>query len=229
MDATGTELPHAVYAAVRCSNADGLVFQYNPATDDGRTSGSAASLVGLATAADGEEQDQAARALRLAHALVLGWGGIPVIWSGDELGQPNDPHWADEPGHEDDNRWAHRPRLDRERHDARHDLSTTAGRVFDDLRGLIRVRTTLPHLHGSIESRIGPVDDPGVLVTVREHPLGTFVGLHNVTSTWRSWPGHTRPRLRVDAARDELTGAPLTWGEDGNVWLEPYAVVWLTS
>ncbi|MFW5471170.1 alpha-amylase family protein [Knoellia sp. CPCC 206435] len=211
------------------SNADGLVFQYNPATDDGRTSGSAASLLGLATAQSDAEVDLAARALRLAHALVIGWGGIPVIWSGDELGQSNDPNWAEQPGHEDDNRWAHRPRLDRERHDARHDLSTTAGRVFDDLRGLIRVRSALPHLHGSIESRIGPVDDPGVLVTVREHPLGTFVGLHNVTPTWRSWPGHRAHELGVDSSRDELTGASLTWGEDGNVWLEPYAVVWLTT
>ena len=68
------------------------------------------------------EVDRAASALRLAHALVLGWGGIPVIWSGDELGQPNDPRWAAEPGHEDDNRWAHRPRLDW----ARAESATTA-------------------------------------------------------------------------------------------------------
>ena len=211
------------------SPADGLVFQYNPATDDGRTSGSAASLVGLSTARDDHERDLAARALRLGHALVLGWGGIPVIWSGDELGQPSDPRWADEPGHEGDNRWSHRPRLDRERHDARHDRSTVAGRVFADLQSLITARARLPHLHGSIESSIGAVDDPGVLVTVREHPLGAFVGLHNVTPTWRMWPGHRAHDLGVDASRDELTGEALTWGEDGNVWLEPYAAVWLTA
>ncbi|MFW5474419.1 alpha-amylase family protein [Knoellia sp. CPCC 206450] len=211
------------------SNADGLVFQYNPETDDGRTSGTAASLVGLSTARTDEERDLAARALRLGHAVVLGWGGIPVIWSGDELGQPNDPGWADEPGHEDDNRWAHRPRLDRERHDARHDPAATAARVFEDLRELVRARASLPHLHGSIESRIGPVDDPGVLVTVREHPLGRFVALHNVTPTWRPWPGHRAHELGVDASSDAITGAPLHWGDDGDVWLEPYAVLWLTT
>ena len=42
----------------------------------------------------------------------MGWGGIPVIWSGDELGMPDDPDWASEPGHEADNRWSHRPRID---------------------------------------------------------------------------------------------------------------------
>ncbi len=211
------------------SNADGLVFQYNPATEDGRTSGSAASLIGLATARTDEERDLAGRALRLAHALVLGWGGIPVIWSGDELGQPNDPRWADEPGHEDDNRWTHRPRLDRQRHDARHDPSGPAGRVFADLRGLVRARSSLPHLHGSIESRVGPVDDPGVLVTVREHPLGTFVGLHNVTPTSRTWPGWRAHEHGVQDSCDAITGQPLSWDGNGNVRLEPYAVLWLTT
>ena len=65
--------------------------------------------------------------LFLAHAVVAGWGGVPVIWSGDELGQPNDPDWAAEPGHEDDNRWAHRPRLDWDRAAQRADLRTVAG------------------------------------------------------------------------------------------------------
>ena len=90
--------------------ADGLVFQHNPDTGDKRISGTAGSLVGL-----GEHPDEGLARIFLAHAIVAGWGGVPVVWSGDELGQPNDPDWAGEPGHEDDNRWAHRPRLDPER------------------------------------------------------------------------------------------------------------------
>ncbi|WP_345203263.1 alpha-amylase family protein [Fodinibacter luteus] len=211
------------------SPARGLVFQYNPETDDRRTSGTAASLVGLESATSTAEVDRAASALRLAHALVLGWGGIPVIWSGDELGQPNDPDWAKEPGHEDDNRWAHRPRLDWTRAEQRHDRGTVAGRVFGDLVGLVRARGRLPHLHGSVETQVGPVDDPGVLVTLREHPVGRFVGVHNVTPQWRPWPGWRVNELGVADSRDEITGEALPWGGDGNVWLPPYAVLWLTT
>lgn len=214
------------------SPATGLVFQYNPATDDRRTSGTAASLVALEAAERrGDERAiaDATAALRLAHSLVYSWGGVPVIWSGDELGQPNDSEWAREVGHEEDNRWAHRPRLDLARAADRHDPSTVAGRVHSDLVVLGQVRATLPHLHASIESRVGPVDDPGVLVTVREHPIGRFVGVHNVTPSWRSWPGHRAHELGVDAAHDHLTGEPLNWGEDGNIWLPPYAVLWLTT
>ena len=211
------------------SPARGLVFQYNPETDDRRTSGSAASLIGLESAHSVAEVDRAASALRLAHALVLGWGGIPVIWSGDELGQPNDPRWAAEPGHEDDNRWAHRPRLDWARAEERHDRGTVAGRVFGDLVELVAARARLVHLHGSVETTVGPVDDPGVLVTVREHPVGRFVGVYNVTPETRVWPGWRVNELGVADARDEITGEALPWGGDGNVWLPPYAVLWLTT
>ena len=211
------------------SPARGLVFQYNPETDDRRTSGTAASLVGLEAAGTPEEVDRAVAALRLAHALVIGWGGIPVLWSGDELGQPNDPAWADEPGHEEDNRWAHRPRLDWARAADRHDPRTVAGRVFGDVVALVRARASVPHLHGVVETRIGPVDDPGVLVTVREHPLGRFVGVYNVTPEPRPWPDHRVHELGVADSRDLVTGEALPWDDRGAVWLPPYGVLWLTA
>ena len=211
------------------SPARGLVFQYNPATDDRRTSGTAASLVGLESAATVDEVTAAVARLRLAHAVVLGWGGIPVIWSGDELGQLNDPGWAAEPGHEDDNRWTHRPALDWDRAGSRHDPSSVAGRVFGDLVSLVAARRRLPHLHASVDTRVGPVDDDGVLVTIREHPVGRMVGIYNVTPDWRMWPGWRVHELGMAEATDAITGERVPWGGDGNVWLPPYAALWLTA
>ena len=210
------------------SPATGLVFQHNPANDDRRTSGSAASLAGLERARTPQEVDLAISRLRLANALVMGWGGIPVIWSGDELAQTNDPAWDTEPGHEEDNRWAHRPRLDWVRAQSRHDSETVAGRVFSGLARLGQVRGSLPHLHASVETRVEPVDDPGVLVTVRDHPVGRFVGVYNVTDQWRPWPGHRVHALGMAEAVDRITGTPIPWGGDGQVWLPPYAALWLT-
>ncbi|MGL4744319.1 MAG: amylosucrase [Dermatophilaceae bacterium] len=210
------------------SPARGLIFQHNPDTDDRRTSGSAASLVGLDAAQSPADVDRAASALRLAHALVVGWGGIPVIWSGDELGLPNDPAWAYEPGHAEDNRWAHRPRLDWTHAAGRHDPSTVPGRVFGDLAHLLRVRASLPHLHGSVDSAVGPVDDPGVLVTLRDHPAGRFAGVYNVTPEPRRWPGWRVRELGLAEAVDALTGDPIPWADDDDVLLPPYAALWLT-
>ena len=101
------------------------------------------------------------------------------------------------------------------------------GTVFTDLAHLTRTRATLAHFHGSVETRIGPVDDPGILVTIRDHPVGLFVGVHNVTPEWRCWPGWRIHELGAAHLVDALTGDALSWHDDGNVWLPPYAVLWL--
>ncbi|WP_165217352.1 alpha-amylase family protein [Schaalia sp. ZJ1691] len=226
------------------SNARGLVFQYNPVTNDRRISGTAASLIGLEVAAErakemkdsvnpidtvraNQDVDLAIQALFCVNAMIFGWGGVPVIWSGDELGQFNDPHWAEEEGHEADNRWAHRPRLDEDAVALRHDRSTIPGRVFESIAHLAKVRASLPYLEASTRTEIGAVDDPGVLVTVRHHPLGTMVGLYNVTPTHRSWPGWRLGQYGLENAVDALSGHPVRVDSDGTIPLAPYQPMWL--
>ena len=94
------------------SDARGLVFQENLATGDRRISGTAASLAGIEAALDSGDDahlDLAIRRLLLAYQIVLGFGGLPLIYMGDELGLRNDYDFADDPEHADDNRWVHRP------------------------------------------------------------------------------------------------------------------------
>jgi amylosucrase len=214
------------------SPARGLTFQHNPATGDRRVSGTAASLVGLEAArtrSDSAGVQASLDRLFLAHALVLGWGGVPVLWSGDELGMPNDPRWADEPGHAGDNRWAHRPRMDWNLAAQRRDLTSIPSRVFTGLAHLARVRAGLPHLHASVPTVVLPDTDPGLLATARRHPLGTMVGLYNVSGDWRPWPGGALGESGLRAPVDAITGEAAGRGEDGNLWLPPYAARWLVD
>jgi amylosucrase len=210
--------------------AEGLVFQENPATGDRRISGTAASLLGLgAGAASGPDVDNALARIFLAHAVVAGWGGIPVVWSGDELAQVNDPDWASEPGHEDDNRWAHRPRLDWSRAVARDDLRTVPGRVFSGLKHLAAVRAGLPQLHASADTEVLHDTDDGVLAVVRRHASGPFVGLYNVTEQARSFELHRLQDLGLTVPYDALGGHPLAVGAMGLLWLPPYAAWWVVD
>jgi amylosucrase len=204
--------------------ADGLVFQENPQTGDRRISGTAASLAGLAADPDG-----GLARIFLAHAVIAGWGGVPVVWSGDELGQPNDPDWAREPGHEADNRWAHRPRLDRGRAAQRHDLGTVAGKVFSGIAHLARVRASLPQLHASASGRVLTDTDDGVLAVVRAHASGPMVGLYNVTTTPRPFPIQRLHEAGLGRPYDALGGHPVTAGVDGVVWLPAYAAWWVVD
>jgi amylosucrase len=209
--------------------ARGLVFQHNAATGDKRISGTAASLTGLDEPATvGAEQAGLAR-MFLAHAIVIGWGGLPILWSGDELGMPNDPEWAAEPGHEDDNRWAHRPRLDWSRAEDRADLATVTGKVFQGVRHLARVRACLPELHAGGPTEVLMDTDEGILAVVRRHPSGPMVGLYNVTDSWRPFRFTRFAELGIAEPHNALGDHSVYAGPEGEVLLSPYAAWWVVD
>ncbi len=214
------------------STSRGLVFQANPATGDQRISGTAASLIGVEaageqTVAENTALDLALGRSFLAHAIAFGWGGVPVIWSGDELGQANDPDWADEDGHADDNRWAHRPRLDWARAGDRASATTVAGRAFSGLAHLAQVRASLVHLHASVPSEILHQDDAGVLATIRRHPVGPLVGLYNVTAHWRPIHLSLLRAHGISAPFEAISGTPVLAAPDDTFVLPPYAAWWV--
>jgi amylosucrase len=209
------------------SPSHGLVFQANPETGDRRISGTAASLAGLDDAdGDPARVQVVIDRLLLGYAIVLGWGGIPVVWMGDELAMPNDSGWADEPGHEGDNRWVHRPRMNWATAATRNDRSTASGRMFAGLRELVAARRRLPHLDASVAAEIVEIAHPGVLPVLRRHPLGPMLGLYNVTDSWAPWPAARLADLGLARARDAIAGRPVEVAADGNVWLPPYAARW---
>jgi amylosucrase len=203
--------------------ARGLVFQANPDTGDQRISGTAAALAGLRDGQPPPDEEAALARILLAHAIAAGWGGIPVIWSGDELAQPNDPDWDSEEGHDQDNRWAHRPRLDWARAAARQDLRTVPGRVFAGLAHLARVRAGLPQLHASATTTVLPDTDDGILAVVRQHASGVFVGLYNVSGHRRPFHLHRLRAAGLATPYDALGGRVLEVGGDGVLWLPAYA------
>ncbi len=192
----------------------GLVFQANERTGDKRISGSLASLAGL-EAGDPLSVER----IVLAHAVILGFGGLPVIWMGDEIGLLNDPDWAEDPAHASDNRWAHRPRMPWPATDE-HGISAR-------LRHLAGVRRGLPHLHAAAPTRVLEPLDSGVFTVLRDHPRGRLLMLANVTPDLRR-VRHDTVTGRVGGEHvDHLTGVPLPRDGD-DLLLQPYQVVWLT-
>nr|WP_218849333.1 alpha-amylase family protein [Nocardioides perillae] len=195
--------------------ARGLVFQANPATGDKRISGSLASLAGV-EAGDPHGVDR----VLLAHAVTLGFGGLPVIWMGDEVGLLNDPDWADDPTHAGDERWVHRPRMTwpvRDEHG-----------VLPRLRHLLEVRRSLPHLHASTPAEVLLPEETGVFTVLRRHPLGPMLGLYGVTPEERVVPWSTVHACGLDGeALDHVTGQRVRCDERGVV-VAPYGVLWLT-
>ena len=210
------------------SDARGLVFQENLETGDRRISGMAASLIGIEAALAGGDEAQLALAVRkllLAHAVVLGYGGLPLLYMGDELGLLNDYAFDADPEHADDNRWVHRPRMPWDVAERRHQAGTLEHRVYSGIRHLVRVRSALPALEASVETQVLDPVNPAVLVCLRYAPTQTMVAVHNVTPETQSLPRWVVPV--GNWAWDALTeDTPLT---DGPLSLEPYEVRWFVQ
>jgi amylosucrase len=198
--------------------ARGLVFQENPATGDRRISGSLASLAGLEC-----EDPGAVDRILLAHAIVLSFGGLPVLWMGDELGLLNDKGWADEPAHATDNRWVHRPRMP-------WPVPTETHGIRDGLAHLLDVRRGLPHLHAAHATEIWDPRDPAVLLVVRRSSHGPLLAAANVSDRPARVPSDVFHWLGLAAGdlHDHLSGERPRFDGDG-IALAPYAAAWVTA
>jgi amylosucrase len=210
------------------SDSRGLVFQENLQTGDRRISGTAASLVGIEAAlANGDEThlDLAVHRYLLAYQIVLGFGGLPLLYMGDELALANYYEYADDPEHADDNRWVHRPPMPWDRAERRNVPGTLEHRVWHAIRHAITVREALPSMDASVETEILDPVNPAVLVFVRRYATQTMVGVYNFSTDPQVLARWVIPlgNWAWDALTEET---PLT---DGGLQLEPYQVRWFVQ
>ena len=81
------------------------------------------------------------------HALIYTMGGIPLLYLGDEIAQPNDPSFSQRPAEATDNRWIHRPFFADERlAQALAAPATPEGRVLAAIVRLAGLRRRQPAL-----------------------------------------------------------------------------------
>jgi amylosucrase len=167
------------------SFARGALFQENQATGDARICGSAASLCGIEDGLDRRDAvalERGIRRLLLLYSVIYAFGGIPLLYMGDELALRNDAGYLDDPERAPDSRWMHRPPMDWAAADRRTDPATLEGRVFGALQRMGAVRRSLPALRGGGECAVLDVGNPAVLAWRRRNPRsGAFVGLANVS------------------------------------------------
>jgi len=125
------------------SHARGLPFGENEKTGDARISGSLASLVGLEYAVetgDLKAEEDAIKIVLLLHSLIMSFGGIPLLYYGDELGTINDVSYLEDPHKKGDSRWVHRPVVDWEQAELRNQPGNHQYEIFSALKRMISVR-----------------------------------------------------------------------------------------
>jgi amylosucrase len=216
----------AFYAGLHPGSfARGAVFQENEETGDARTSGMAAALCGIA-AGDPSGVDR----LETLYSVVFSYGGIPLLWMGDELGLGNDDRWAENPLHADDNRWLHRPPMDWAAAARRTDPGTVAGQVFGRLRALAEVRKGQLALRSGGETTVLEPDDPHVLAYRRRHQRSApLLALANFSDGWQSVDLGLAAAAGIrEPAHVHSTRGRLDLGE-GRIHLPAWGFAWLTT
>ena len=206
--------------------AKGALFQVNELTGDKRISGSFASLAGLETARDGGEAELAVQRILMGHALIAAWGGIPLIYMGDELAALNDYGYLDNPHHAHDSRWVHRPRMDWDLAADRERGDGSSARVFRGVRHILARRRATTELHAANPVRVVASGNDAVLAFQRVAPTGVLLGLFNFTEHWQHLPEGWVRALGVSRMWDALSEAEVQ-PHGGQVVLPPYARVWL--
>jgi amylosucrase len=155
------------------SLARGQPFGHNEKTGDARIAGSLASLAGLeAAVASGDEQQiqQRVDLVLLLNSVIMAFGGIPLLYYGDEIGTFNDFSFLEDETKAGDTRWIHRPIIDWGKAAQRGQRGSVEQRLFDGVQRLISVRRNTPAFADFNNRELIRTDNPHLFVFLRSNP-----------------------------------------------------------
>ena len=153
------------------SNSRGVLYNEDPVTGDARFCGTTASMCGIEKA--GFENDRAGmkKAIQLdvmLHAYMFMQSGIPVLYSGDEIGQVNDYSYKKDPDKAPDSRYIHRGKFDWKLADGRKRNGTVQKELFDGIGKLRSIRSKEKVFDASANVWTLDTWENGILGVVRE-------------------------------------------------------------
>lgn len=165
--------------------------------------------------------------------MVFGFGGIPLLYMGDEIGLVNDESFHKDPAKAEDNRWIHRPSMNWVAAEAATGpavaKSTPAARVAQTIRSsiqhLITIRRSIPSLHAAVATDVRAGRSQGVAIFDRRHPAGHLVQVYNLSDAERFVDTAELGGL-YGVVHDHITGHTFDIG--AGIPLAPYEVRWLT-
>jgi len=208
------------------SVAAGALFSVNPKTNDARISGSLASLCGLEKAIEWGQENEIENALRKiilmqAHSMFM--GGIPMLFYGDDLAYTNDYSYLQDPGKSYDNRWMHRPILNWERNERRHQEGTYEARIFSDTQKLIATRKALECISDLRNTTWMTPHNIHVASFVRANENKKLYCLFNYKSTasFVTWYAFKEHGEKPSQLKDHWTGETYQVGSDNEYFVLP--------
>ncbi len=189
------------------SDSRGELYNDDPRLGDARLCGTTASLSGLEAGqyeANADKIDQAIACDLMLHGYLLAQSGIPVLYSGDEIGQTNDYTYKNDPDKCADSRYLHRGNFPWDKVEKKDPV---AMKIFDALRHMEDIRAS--HDVFSCNANVYTIETgcASVLGIVREyagHELRAFFNFSNMDQL--IW---TVPEDQADIYTDLISGKTL--------------------
>lgn len=164
----------------------GELYNDDPVTQDARFCGTTASMCGIEAAGfegNAEKMQTAIQEDLMLHAYMLTQSGIPMLYSGDELGQVNDYSYKDNAEKASDSRYLHRGAFLWELADKRKDFSTVQGQLFQMLNRLEQIRRQENVFSQEAEVYTYDVHNDSILGILREYKGERFIALFNFSES----------------------------------------------
>ena len=223
------EVPHKKYlndffrGLTGGSRSRGELYNDDPVTMDARFCGTTASMCGIEKAGfeqNAADMDLSIRQDLMLHACMFMQSGIPVIYSGDEVGQVNDYSYKDDPEKAADSRYLHRGRMKWDLAENRKDPESVEGRIFDGLSRLETIRREEKAFMTSADMWTIETYNRSVLCIGRYFEGEKIIGVFNFSENDQmAWISETD-----GVYHDLLTGNAMKAAE---LPLEPYGFYWL--
>ena len=223
------EIPHKRYlndyftGKIAGSISRGELYNDDPVTQDARFCGTTASMCGIEKAGFEQNKEAMETAVRedlMLHAYMLTQSGIPMLYSGDELGQVNDYSYKEDPAKCADSRYIHRGKLQWELAENKNDPTTVQGSIFQTLDRLEKIRGQEITFDKDADVYTYDVHDDSVLCILREYKGRRFFGIFNFSdqekTAWMQEDGVYRNLLtseKMELKDIRLRGYDFLWCE----------------
>lgn len=185
------EIPHKRYlndfftGKYEGSVSRGELYNDDPVTQDARFCGTTASMCGVESAGFEQNPEKIEKAVELdlmLHAYMLTQSGIPMLYSGDEIGQVNDYTYKENPLKCQDSRYLHRGAFCWDLAEKRNQPDTVEGKLFKGLGKLEKIRRQEPVFDAQADVYTYDVHEDSILCILRERNGEKFFGIFNFSS-----------------------------------------------
>lgn len=206
------------------SFARGELYNCDIVTKDARVCGTTASLCGIEKAVFEDSTEQLDIAIQrdiMLHAFMFTLSGIPVIYSGDEIGQLNDYSYKDDSVKASDSRYLHRGKFNWELVKKIEDKNSLQSRLYNSIKKLDEIRSSHDIFNSNAHIHTIENDDIALLIIVRSLKEKNMIAIFNFSEYGKT--------VHLDMENNYTN---LLNGENvniDNIPILPYGYVWLEN